>query len=258
MELTWMGTAGFRIRTGRHDILLDPYITRNDRAVPGRELTLDDLKTASHIFITHGHFDHIADVPGIASRSGAQIHCSAGAARFLESRGVEPGQVRPVIEVGAVRWFERFSAQPFLSRHVRFDARLVAGTILDAGPGIIRLLPWILNGRKGRVLSWRFRIEHKCLLFFGSAGSTRNELERFAREQVDILLFPLQGHSDICDIAADCVGILKPGIVIPHHYDNYFPPLSKAIDINPFVIRVRNECRSTRVMVMGINEPYVL
>jgi len=34
MEITWFGTAGFRIKTDRRTLLIDPYVSRNDRAFP--------------------------------------------------------------------------------------------------------------------------------------------------------------------------------------------------------------------------------
>jgi L-ascorbate metabolism protein UlaG (beta-lactamase superfamily) len=33
MELTWFGTAGFSIATGKHTILIDPYLSRNEKLV---------------------------------------------------------------------------------------------------------------------------------------------------------------------------------------------------------------------------------
>jgi len=67
MELTWFGTAGFRIKTDKHTILIDPYVSRNDNAFPEQPLKASDLQDADAILVSHGHFDHIYDVPAVSS-----------------------------------------------------------------------------------------------------------------------------------------------------------------------------------------------
>ena len=41
MELTWFGTAGFRIKTGQLTILIDPHFTRNEKALPAQWLKFE-------------------------------------------------------------------------------------------------------------------------------------------------------------------------------------------------------------------------
>ena len=72
MELIWFGTAGFRIATGKHTILIDPYLSRNEKALPRQSLKPSDIQDVDLIFISHGHFDHIYDVPLIASKTEAK------------------------------------------------------------------------------------------------------------------------------------------------------------------------------------------
>src|SRR5450756_1500208 len=72
----WLGTAGFRITCGDKVILIDPYLTRNERARPVQELRPADMADADYIFLSHGHFDHIADVPEIMETTDAEVYCS--------------------------------------------------------------------------------------------------------------------------------------------------------------------------------------
>ncbi len=53
MELTWYGTAGFRIKTGGHTILIDPYLSRNEKAQPEQPLKPHDFHDGDLIFISH-------------------------------------------------------------------------------------------------------------------------------------------------------------------------------------------------------------
>jgi L-ascorbate metabolism protein UlaG (beta-lactamase superfamily) len=78
MKLAWMGTAGFCLDTTQNTILIDPYLTRNQNAVPRQKLKVEDIDTGDLIFISHGHFDHIYDVPVIASKTKAMVYCGEG------------------------------------------------------------------------------------------------------------------------------------------------------------------------------------
>jgi L-ascorbate metabolism protein UlaG (beta-lactamase superfamily) len=106
----------------------------------------------------------------------------------------------------------------------------------------------------GQVINWRFSINGYILHHFGSAGSPPEELERLAAHPLDLLLVPLQGHTHICDIAFEYVRVLKPRMVIPHHQDDFYPPVSTAVDVAPFVKKVRDNCPGTEVKVMAMNE----
>jgi L-ascorbate metabolism protein UlaG (beta-lactamase superfamily) len=108
------------------------------------------------------------------------------------------------------------------------------------------------------VLSWRLNLEGKIVHHFGSGGSPAEEMEKLASKHTDILLVPLQGHTDICNIALEYVHVTQPRVVIPHHHDNFFPPISSAVDIEPFIAGVKRECPGTEVKVLELNETVIL
>ncbi len=93
MEIKWLGAAGFQISTGQDVFLLDPYLSRNPRAHPRQNLIASDLPAASRIFISHGHFDHILDVPPIARQTGADIYCAETTAENLIRNGVDEQKI---------------------------------------------------------------------------------------------------------------------------------------------------------------------
>ncbi|MBW2336650.1 MAG: hypothetical protein JRF47_07820 [Deltaproteobacteria bacterium] len=43
-------------------------------------------------------------------------------------------------------------------------------------------------------------------------------------------------------------------MVIPHHQDDFFPPISTYVDIRPFIKGVKRTCPDTTIRIMQINE----
>jgi len=238
--VTWYGTAGFRIEAGERVLLIDPYLSRNAGARPRLPFGPEGVTEGGEIFLSHGHFDHAADVPRIARRTGARVYCSAVAAEALRRQGV------PVARLVVARDGDSFDCgvyrtQCFHSAHARFDLPLIARTLFRAVPSVlfdVRLFSLLRRWPQGQVLSWRFTLaveNDRVVHHFGSAGCTEDELARLgALGAPDVLMFPLQGHSRICRIAAHAVERLKPRVVIPHHHDDFCPPISQMVDIAPF------------------------
>ena len=254
MELTWWGTAGFQVKTGEYIFLIDPYLTRNTVARPKQTLTPSDITAADQIFVSHGHFDHIMDIPVIASENGSRVYCCPQAAATLNQKGLNREQIREIAEDNHTETFDGYRARANFSQHVKFDRWLLVKTLSRINFRIPRYLPLMKEYPVGQVLSWQFELEGKVLQHFGSGGSTREELEKIGQQEIDILLVPLQGHSRICDIALKYVQMIKPRMVIPHHQDDFFPPISTYVDIRPFLTGVKQTCPRTEIRIMQINK----
>lgn len=71
MKLIWLGHGSFRIETGDAVLLLDPWLTGNPM------LTEDQhgpaVAGATHILMTHAHFDHSVDVVRLARDLGVPV-----------------------------------------------------------------------------------------------------------------------------------------------------------------------------------------
>ena len=238
MKIQWLGTAGFKFESGGSVILIDPYLSRNPGARPVQSLEPKDLGPVSHILISHGHFDHLMDIPQIARATGATVCCSPDAAGTLLNSGLGRHQIRAVEKDGWRETAGAFAFQAFYSDHVRFDLRLVARTLARVGRRLPRIFPLFKQYPCGQVLGWRIEVGGRAVHFFGSGGATAQELSRLREKgSIDLLLVPLQGHSRICDIGLNMVRQLEPAMVMPHHHDDFYPPLSQAVDIRPFLTK---------------------
>ncbi|MDO6728723.1 metal-dependent hydrolase [Marinovum sp. 2_MG-2023] len=64
MHLIWLGHSSFRLETGDAIILIDPWLTGNPMLAEHQHAAA--TKGATHILLTHCHFDHVADVLPLA------------------------------------------------------------------------------------------------------------------------------------------------------------------------------------------------
>jgi L-ascorbate metabolism protein UlaG (beta-lactamase superfamily) len=254
MELTWWGTAGFQFKTGNQVFLIDPYLSRNATARPKQALVPSAISRADQIFVSHGHFDHILDIPAIAAQTDCKVYCCPVAAKTLIQKGLKTDQIQEISEDDTTVTFEGYRARASFSQHVEFDRWLLVKSLSRINLRIPRYLPLMKEYPVGQVLSWQFELEGQVLQHFGSAGSTPDELNRIGRQKIDILFVPLQGHTRICDIALRYVQAIKPRMVIPHHQDDFFPPISTYVDILPFIKEVKRTCPDTAIRIIQINE----
>ncbi|MBU1670053.1 MAG: MBL fold metallo-hydrolase [Actinobacteria bacterium] len=238
IRLRWLGTAGFRVEHGGNVFLVDPFLSRNAEARPAQELTAADLSDASYIFVSHGHFDHLADVPEIARLSGARVFCSAVAAGTLREKGVDPAQVT-VLSGQERTVLEGFEVTVTPTKHIRFDLPLVARTLPKALPRLPSLLPEVSGWPAGPVLVYTFDFGGFRVVHAGSLGLRAGDPLVSDIRGADVFMPTLQGHSYICRRAAELTANVAPRAVVPQHHDDFYPPISRAVNIEPFRAMVR-------------------
>jgi L-ascorbate metabolism protein UlaG (beta-lactamase superfamily) len=242
-RLRWLGAAGFELELGPVSVLVDPFISYSHHTHPGLGLGIGDLR-AGVIFVTHGHLDHAADVPAIAQRTGAPVYAATSVCETLHDLGVPVRQLHP-LAAGRLCRVGHVSVLAVAARHVRFDLPLVWRTARRVGLGAVSLLRTFGAYACGDVLGYRFATNEGTVVHFGSAGWYRDELVQL---HPDVALLPLQGHSRIHSRVVQAAEWLRPGRVIPHHHDDFFPPLSQAVPVQPLVALMRQRLPEVEVV----------
>ncbi|ANB33960.1 metal-dependent hydrolase [Rhodovulum sulfidophilum] len=64
MKIVWLGHSGFRIEIEDQVLLIDPWLAGNP--LFPEERRAEAIGDATHVLVTHGHFDHAADTIAIA------------------------------------------------------------------------------------------------------------------------------------------------------------------------------------------------
>jgi len=85
VRVTYLGTNGYQFEFGGHALFVDPYFSRVDllsvalglRIQPNAARINDGLRHLASgncrtdaVLVTHGHFDHLLDVPAVMARHG--------------------------------------------------------------------------------------------------------------------------------------------------------------------------------------------
>jgi L-ascorbate metabolism protein UlaG (beta-lactamase superfamily) len=248
-RIRWLGAAGFELDLDSVKGLIDPFLSRSQDARPISHLQSTDLD-AQAIFVTHGHLDHAMDVPVVARQTGASVYASTTVCAALHDLGVRARQLHP-LAAGRISQIGHVSVLAVAARHVRFDLPLVGRVLRRIGWRAFRLLRVVGAYPCGDVLGYQFSTPEGSMIHFGSAGWYRSELEQL---HPDVALLPLQGHSHVHELAARAAAWMRPRRVIPHHHDDFYPPLSEAIDVDRFRALMRERLPGVEVIEPPIGE----
>lgn len=85
MKITFYGHASLGIQIGEIHLIVDPFISANEKA---SHIDIHNLK-ADYILLTHAHQDHILDVETIAKNTNAKIISNYEIVTHYQNKGFE-------------------------------------------------------------------------------------------------------------------------------------------------------------------------
>jgi L-ascorbate metabolism protein UlaG (beta-lactamase superfamily) len=230
--IKWLGINGFEFNYAGKTILLDPYVTRNNEILCNFSLTSEYIKKADYIFIGHSHWDHLADAPEIAKRTGALVIGSRTTINICRALGVPEEQLLEFISSQTLS-FPGFSVDIIASLH----------KLPLAYPGIYNSPPNKLNEAKdyveGGTSALLFRFGNFSVLNLGSANFVESALEG---TECSCLLTSIAGRAT--DYTRKLLQIVKTKHIVPSHFDYVNTPLGtggERVSIETF----RKEIRET-------------
>jgi L-ascorbate metabolism protein UlaG (beta-lactamase superfamily) len=201
MDIRFLGHACFELSDGDTRVLIDPFLTGNPKAA----VEAGDVDP-THIFLTHGHADHLGDTVDIAKRTSAQVVAIVELANELGESGVEN------------------VSDPNIGGTVEFDngvsVRLTPAWHTAVSPSGTPHTP------AGMVIGFGGKIVYHL----GDTGLFSDLSLPGRRDAIDVALMCIGGHytMDRHDAvrAAELVGAQR---IIPCHYDT-FPPIETDAD----------------------------
>lgn len=223
MKITYLGHSAFIVEEENFKAIIDPFISGN----PLSKTSLDSINNLTHIFVTHGHGDHIGDTIALAKSNNALIISNAEISSYLASKGLQVHSMH----IGGRYGFDFGTVKLTPALH---------GSGIDTGKGVIY---------GGNPCGFVIEVNKKKVYHAGDTGLTI-DMKLLEDENIDVALVPIGGNYTMdIDDAVKSIEFIKPKVAIPMHYDTF--PVIKA---NPLEFKEKNKYSKT--VILNIGETY--
>ncbi|MBT3738814.1 MAG: hypothetical protein HOG33_06935 [Candidatus Marinimicrobia bacterium] len=290
ISLKYLGAAGWEILSDTSTVLIDPYLSRiklvgnsttknisnsaaardwgkdqrpkfyrDDEYEPDTLVINEHISSADYIFVHHTHFDHAADVPYIAKKTGAKVIGTESLSNLLRAHGVPNNQIITV-KGGEDYVFDNFSVKVLPSLHSALRKKLYFNSeSIQKG---IKVPLKIKQYVEGNSLMYYFRFKNHKVLTMGSMNFIGDAIEGL--EPNILLAGSANSRKEIYNYTERLLSLTNyPDIIIPTHWDDfrvtYDASQEAAIKSKaaPFIEDVKNILPNAEIILPKHLEPMV-
>jgi len=235
VEFTYLGTAGFVIKSAARTLVLDPYVSRPNirttltkELIPNAPLIRRLIPHADDVLVGHAHYDHVLDSPTLCQQTGARLIGSRAVTMVGRAAGLPEHQLVETSgheDIASGSW----TIRGLPSIHGKVFGRIpLPGDITEppAWPPRMRDL------KHGLVLNWVVNTGNLRIMHIDSADFIPEELKGI---QVDVLCLCAIGRQYRPNYVKEVVALVKPRWIIPCHWDTMMTPIEDEPDLIPTV-----------------------
>jgi L-ascorbate metabolism protein UlaG (beta-lactamase superfamily) len=269
VHVTYLGTNGYQFEFKGHALLVDPYFSRVDllsvalgsRIQPNASRINDGLRHLASrkcrtdaILVTHGHFDHLLDVPVVMAKTRARLIASASSVdlvRQLPDAGASSGDA---VKPGDMRRIGPWKIRVLSAAHDRLFGKVPFDRPHSQAEPPQRASDWIC----GEPLAFLIEVNGQRI-YIDSGGTPAQPLPN---EHVDMAILGV-ALPDSRERLHAALERLHPRYILPSHQDNFFRPLSAGFQFGPMTDfpRVQRECAQqnrSRLILLDYFRPWTL
>ena len=217
-ELTWLGHGSWSIQCEGQRILLDPFLDDS----PVAPIKASEIE-ADVILVSHGHFDHVADVAPIANRTGATV----------------------VAMYEIAEWFQK-------NHGVKETIGMNLGGTVALPFGKVKMTPalhssQLPDGSDGGVPAGFLLTFAESNVYFACDTALFSDMRLIGDAGIELAVLPIGDHFTMGpDDSIAAIKLIQPHRVAPAHY-NTFPPIVQ--DAQAWAERVRTETDAEPVVI---------
>jgi L-ascorbate metabolism protein UlaG (beta-lactamase superfamily) len=256
--IRWLGNANYEFAYKGKVYLFDAYFDRTPRS-HDLGFTAADVKTATAIFVSHAHFDHISDIGQVSRQTGAPVIGAPLTAETARKLGTPEGQL-VVAKGGESLKFGDATVEIALAEHSTIQPGLTdiyAALYKNDSPPFTEAETRQLAEVRSRgtfdprvikegtlAYALTFPSGFKAVLI-GSAGPITPGVKALAEKlgPVDVAIIAYQVHA-VADTQIEytwpIIALFKPKLVLPAHHDA-LPPTWIDLGLAPLFDRIRAE-----------------
>jgi L-ascorbate metabolism protein UlaG (beta-lactamase superfamily) len=190
-KLTYHGHSVFEIKTDKHNIIIDPFITGN----PNAKIKPDDVK-ADYIILSHAHGDHFGDTLEIAKKNNATVIAVFELSEYIASKGCKAHGMG----IGGCHNFPFGQVKYTIAHHSSsYDGQYM--------------------GEPGGVI---INVEDKCIYHAGDTALFLDMKLIGEMNSIDTAILPIGDNFTMgIDDAVKAAEFLNPKMVVPMHYNTW-------------------------------------
>jgi L-ascorbate metabolism protein UlaG (beta-lactamase superfamily) len=192
-RLRWLSHACLWFETDGGTILVDPFLTGN----PLAPVTADDLKP-DFILVSHGHGDHVGDTVSIAKRTGATVISNYEIASWLQKQGLKE-----------THGMQHGGGFDFPFGRVKLTIAFHGSQLPDGSDG-------------GNPCGFLFYFKDGKRVYDAADTGLFGDMKMIGDEGIDLALLPIGDNFTMGPAEAlGAVALIKPGRVVPIHYNTF-------------------------------------
>jgi L-ascorbate metabolism protein UlaG (beta-lactamase superfamily) len=226
--IKWLSHSGFQITSNSGKILyIDPWFEN-----PLSACTINDVKEAAMVLVTHDHFDHVGQAADVVKKTGGLLVANVETARRLQSESHIPAEKVCYFGYGMN----------------------IGGNLLYEGISVT-MTQAFHSTATGAPCGYIIKLEDGTTIYHAGDTGLFDSMKIFGElYKIDVALLPIGSVFTMDPLqAAWAVKMISPKKVIPMHYKT-FPILIQ--DPKAFVDLTKREAPNVEVVVLNPGQEY--
>ena len=247
MKVTFFGTTTLLFDDGKDQILFDCHFTRPSllKYIAGSEPTdtklADELLKKHHIdrlkaiFVSHSHHDHVMDVPYVANKTGAAVYGTSSAMNVCRGGDVDE---KKLIEFKENETYEVGDYKITVLKSLHSKPTILNNDLGETIDEPLRQPARLRSYKEGGSYDFYVETKDKKYMIRPSFNYIKGQMDGY---EADVLFLGVAGLAK-ADAETERIFFeetaakVKPEVIIPLHWDNFFSRLDKPVVGMPSLI----------------------